>query len=83
MIALLSTLLFSERLRLDKLQGQIDTEFSREYKDISHPHNAYNLIKYWNNVLDLTKSATNADEMVNLLKTNGVTFPTANDMTGI
>ncbi len=74
--------IFSERLRLDKLQGHLDTELSSEFKDVSHPHNAYNLIKYWKNALDFTRSGTTTEEMQDLLETNGITLPTANDIIG-
>ena len=73
---------FSERMRLNNLQQLIETEFDDEFKDIAHPHNAYNLIKHWNNAVDLTKDGASTDEMLSLLETNGITLPTAIDITG-
>ena len=74
---------FSEEQRLDRLTHILDTNLAENENDIGHPHNAYNLLKYWRDVVSIVEDKHSRGILGYDTEELGIVLPTHADVQGI
>ncbi len=75
-------LFVTEERRLNWLKHILEREHTESEKDIGHPHNAYSLIKYWRNVVNVIEDDYSFLAMNHVMEESGIALPKQSDIEG-